>query len=227
MYYYDSTYILVLIGFLLSMAAEGAVRLAYSKWDDVQSRTGLTGRDIARRILDAGGLQDVPIQMIPGELTDNYDSGSRVLSLSQAVYQTDSVASIGIAAHECGHALQDAQNYMPLRIRSNLVPIASVGSRAAIPLFLAGLFFFFRPLQMIGICCFLFAVLFYLVTLPVEFDASRRAIQILSAGVVPEDEMAGVKSVLNAAAMTYVASALQAMLQMARLILLSQKRRRD
>ena len=116
MYYYDSTYILVLIGFLLSMAAEGAVRLAYSKWDDVQSRTGLTGRDIARRILDAGGLQDVPIQMIPGELTDNYDSGSRVLSLSQAVYQTDSVASIGIAAHECGHAMQDAQNYMPLRI---------------------------------------------------------------------------------------------------------------
>ncbi|MBQ9009608.1 MAG: zinc metallopeptidase [Clostridia bacterium] len=227
MFYYDSTYILVLIGFLLAMAAEGAVRHAYNKWSDVQSRTGLTGRDIARKILDAGGMQDIPIQRIAGELTDNYDASARVLSLSWSVYDSDSVAAIGIAAHECGHALQDAQDYVPLRIRSNLVPVASVGSQAAIPLFLLGLFFSFRPLQIIGIACFVFAVLFYLVTLPVEFNASRRAIEILSGGVIPEDEMTGVKSVLTAAALTYVASALQAMLQLARLLLLSNRRRRD
>ena len=227
MFYYDSTYILVLIGFLLAMAAEGAVKHAYYKWSDVSSRTGLTGREIARRILDTGGMQDVPIQMIPGEMTDNYDPAGRVLSLSRDVYGSDSVAAIGIAAHECGHALQDAQDYKPLRIRSNLVPIASIGSQAAIPLFLAGLFFSFRPLQMIGICCFVFAVLFYLVTLPVEFNASGRAVQILSGGIIPEDEMTGVKSVLTAAALTYVASAIQAMLQLVRLILLSGRRRRD
>ncbi|MBQ8095303.1 MAG: zinc metallopeptidase [Clostridia bacterium] len=226
MLYYDSTYILVLIGFLLAMAAQGLVSGSFNKWSDVISSTGLTGRETARRILDAGGMHDVPVEHISGSMTDNYDPENNVLYLSDTVYNENTVAAIGVAAHECGHALQDKEAYFPLRLRSNLVPLANIGSQAAVPLFFAGLVLSFEPLQKIGIYCFLFAVLFYLVTLPVEFNASRRAVAILSDGILPDDELSGVKRVLMAAAMTYVASALQSMLQLVRLILLSGSRRR-
>jgi len=226
MYYYDPTYILIVIGFVIALAAQGIVKSAFAKWSDVRSRTGMTGREVARRILDAGGMQDVPIERVAGSMTDHYDPEENVLRLSDTVYNVDSVAAIGVAAHECGHALQDKEAYFPLRFRSTLVPVANIGSQATIPLFIAGMFFSFEPLQKIGIYCFFFAVLFYMVTLPVEFNASRRAIAILGDGVIPEDELKGVRHVLTAAAMTYVASALQAVLQLARLILLSRSNRR-
>ncbi|MBR1709861.1 MAG: zinc metallopeptidase [Clostridia bacterium] len=228
MYYYgDPTYILIIIGFVIALAAQAMVKSAFRKWSDVPSSTGMTGRDIARQILDANGLSDIPIQHIAGDMTDSYDPENNVLNLSDTVYNVSSVAALGVAAHECGHAIQDAKDYLPLRFRSNLVPFANIGSEAAFPLLLLGLFLSFEPLQQIGIYLFLFSVLFYLVTLPVEFNASGRAIEILKSEL-PDEEMQGVRSVLFAAAMTYVASALQAILQMVRLILLSRSdRRRD
>lgn len=228
MYYYgDPTYILIIIGFVIALAAQAMVKSAFRKWSDVPSSTGMTGRDIARQILDANGLSDIPIRHIAGDMTDSYDPENNVLNLSDTVYNVSSVAALGVAAHECGHAIQDAKDYFPLRFRSNLVPFANIGSEAAIPLLLLGLFLSFEPLQQIGIYLFLFSVLFYLVTLPVEFNASGRAIEILKSEL-PDEEMQGVRSVLFAAAMTYVASALQAILQMVRLILLSRSdRRRD
>ena len=228
-YYYDPTFILIVIGFVLALASQALVKFSFSKWSGVQSRSGLTGYEVARRILDAGGMPDVPIEPISGSMTDNYNSEENVLYLSETVYNVDSVAAVGVAAHECGHALQEKEGYFPLRFRSKLVPVASIGSQAAIPLFVLGMFLSFEPLQTIGIYCFVFAVLFYLVTLPVEFNASKRAVAILGNGIIPDDELKGVKSVLTAAAMTYVASALEAVLQLARLIILSKSnsRRRD
>ncbi len=224
--WYDSTYILVLIGLFVSMLAQFGVNRAYEKWNSVPTRTGMRGVDMARRILDENGAAHVAIECIPGRLTDHYDPQNNVLRLSDAVYHSDSVAALGVAAHEAGHAIQDAEDYAPLRIRSNLVPIANIGSQAAIPLFLLGSFLSFPQLMQIGIACFAAAVLFYLVTLPVEFNASGRAVRLLESGIMPEDETRGVRAVLRAAAMTYVASALQAMLQLLRLILLSSNRRR-
>ena len=225
-YYYDPTYLLLLPGVILALVAQGLVSAAFSKWSTVRSRTGVTGAQLARRILDMNGCEDVQIQHIPGKLTDNFDPENGVLRLSDEVYGSDSVAALGVAAHEAGHAIQDAQDYAPLRMRSRLVPVANIGSSAAMPLFFIGLFASWEPLMRIGIYCFALAVLFYLVTLPVEFNASGRAVAILDEGGLPQDELAGVKAVLRAAALTYVASALQAVLQLLRLVLLSQSRRR-
>ena len=225
-YYYDPTYLLLIPGLILALVAQVLVSSAFSKWSGVQSRTGVTGAELARRILDLNGCEDVRIERVPGKLTDNFDPENGVLRLSDEVYGSRSVAALGVAAHESGHAIQDAQDYAPLRIRSRLVPVANIGSQAAMPLFLLGIVFSWEPLVRIGIYCLALAVLFSLVTLPVEFNASGRAVAILDAGGLPEDELAGVKAVLRAAALTYVASALQALLQLARLILLSQSRRR-
>ena len=228
-YYYDPTYILVILGFLLCFAAQIMVKSAFSKWSQVASRTGVTGADLARRILDRNGCEDVAIEHVRGSLTDHFDPERGVLRLSDDVYYSTSVAALGVAAHESGHAIQAAQDYAPLNIRSRLAPIASIGCNAAVPLFLLGMFLSFRPLLRIGIYAFALAVLFYLVTLPVEFNASGRAIAILEEGGLPEDELAGVKAVLRAAALTYVAAALQALLQLLRLILIANnsRRRRD
>lgn len=226
MFYYDSTYVLILLGFIICMVAQGNVSRAFSKWDQVRSSTGLSGKEIARMILDDNGMQDVSIEHVPGNLTDHYDPENGVLRLSDAVYSSRSVAALGVAAHEAGHAIQDAQDYFPLRFRSQLVPVANIGSQASIPLFMMGLVFSWDPLVKIGIFCFAFAVLFTLVTLPVEFNASGRALHLLESGILPEEEVAGVRQVLRAAAMTYVASALQAILQMVRLLILSGNRRR-
>ncbi len=226
-YYWDPTYALVIVGLLICLLAQARVSSAYAKWRDVPSRTGLTGAQVARRILDGNGCGDVHIEAISGKLTDHYDPRDGVLRLSSEVYASNSIAALGIAAHEAGHAIQDARDYFPMRIRATLVPIANIGSQAAIPLFMLGLIMSWEPLLKIGIVCFTMAVLFYLVTLPVEFNASGRAIAVLSADYLPEDEMRGVRAMLSAAAMTYVAAALQAVLQLLRLVLLANSRRRN
>ena len=186
---------------------------------------------IARRILDGNGCQDVRIEAISGKLTDHYDPENGVLRLSSEVYGSTSIAALGVAAHEAGHAIQDAQSYAPLRIRSTLVPIANIGSGAAIPLFMLGwhtklgLARVMRA-KRVSLRAKGMTVLFYVVTLPVEFNASGRAVAVLSESYLPEEEVRGVKAVLSAAALTYVAAALQALLQLLRLILLSSNNRR-
>lgn len=226
-YYYDPTYLLLIPGLLLALFAQMKVSAAFGKWKKVASSTGMTGAQIARQILDTNGCGDVRIEPVSGTLTDHYDPENGVLRLSSEVYGSHSIAALGVAAHEAGHAIQDAQDYAPLRIRASLVPVANLGSGAAVPLFMLGLIFSWQPLVKIGILCFALAVLFYVVTLPVEFNASGRAVALLSSGYLPEEEVRGVKAVLSAAALTYVAAALQALLQLLRLILIANGRRRD
>lgn len=224
-YYYDPTYLLLIPGLLLALYAQFKVSSTYGHWKQVPSRARMTGAQMARAILDGNGCGDVAIERISGSLTDHYDPENGVLRLSSEVYSSTSIAALGVAAHEAGHAIQDAQDYKPMRIRANLVPVANIGSGMAIPLFMLGLIMSWEPLTRIGIFCFAFSVLFYLVTLPVEFNASSRAVAAL--GCLPEDEVKGVKAVLSAAALTYVAAALQAVLQLLRLLLLAGNRRRD
>lgn len=230
-YYYDPTYSLVLIGLLLCLAASARVRSIYAKYGRVRSRSGLTGREAAERILRSAGIYDVRIEHVSGNLTDHFDPGNRVLRLSDATYQSASVAAVGVAAHECGHAIQHSRGYAPLKIRSAIVPVANFGSAIAWPLILLGLLFNSRSsylLIQIGILAFSFAVLFQLVTLPVEFNASRRAVQILGeSGMLLPDELSMTKKVLRAAALTYVAGAASAILQLLRIILLTGGRRRE
>lgn len=226
-YYYDPTYLLLIPGLILALYAQFKVSSTYARYKKVHSGTGLTGAQIARQILDTNGCGSVRIERVPGSLTDHYDPENGVLRLSEEVYASHSIAALGVAAHEAGHAIQDATDYGPMRIRATLVPVANIGSSAAIPLFMLGLIFSWEPLLKIGILCFSLAVLFYLVTLPVEFNASGRAVALLSSGYLPQDEVKGVKKVLSAAALTYVAAALQAILQLLRLVLLAGSRRRD
>ena len=226
-YYYDPTYFLLIPGILLALFAQFKVYSAFNHWKQVASRSGMTGAQMARQILDSNGCRDVKIEYVNGSLTDHYDPISGVLRLSSEVYGSRSIAALGVAAHEAGHAIQDAQDYAPMRIRANLVPVANIGSQAAVPLFMLGLIMSWEPLLKIGIFAFAFSVLFYLVTLPVEFNASSRAVAVLSSGYLAEDEVRGVKAVLSAAALTYVASALQAILQLLRLVLLANRRRDD
>ena len=226
-YRYDPTYLLLIPGLLLALYAQIKVSDTYFKWKRVSTRSGMTGAEMARLILDGNGCGNVRIERVAGKMTDHYDPQDGVLRLSNEVYSSDSVAAIGIAAHEAGHAIQDVQSYAPLRIRAALVPVANIGSNAAIPLFMLGLIFSWQPLLKIGILCFALAVLFYLVTLPVEFNASNRAVALLGSGLLPDDEVQGVKKVLSAAALTYVAAALQALLQLLRLVVLAGARRRD
>ena len=226
-YRYDPTYLLLIPGLLLALYAQIKVSDTYSKWKRVSTRSRMTGAEMARMILDGNGCGDVRIERVAGKLTDHYDPQDGVLRLSNEVYSSDSVAAIGIAAHEAGHAIQDAQSYAPMRIRAALVPVANIGSNAAIPLFMLGLIFSWQPLLKIGILCFALAVLFYLVTLPVEFNASGRAVALLGDGYLTDEELRGVKKVLSAAALTYVAAALQALLQLLRLVVLAGARRRD
>ena len=226
-YYYDPTYLLLIPGLILALYAQFKVSSTYARFKREPSRSGLTGAQIARQILDTNGCGDVRIERVPGSLTDHYDPENGVLRLSEEVYGSRSIAALGVAAHEAGHAIQDATDYGPMRIRATLVPVANIGSSAAIPLFMLGLIFSWEPLLKIGILCFSLAVLFYLVTLPVEFNASGRAVALLASGYLPDDEVQGVKKVLSAAALTYVAAALQAILQLLRLVLLANSRRRD
>ena len=230
-YYYDPTYSLVLIGLLFCLVASARVRFTYAKYGRVRSHSGLTGREAAERILRSAGIYDVRIEHVSGNLTDHFDPKNRVLRLSDATYQSASVAAVGVAAHECGHAIQHSRGYAPLKLRSAIVPVANFGSAIAWPLILLGLLFNSRSsylLIQIGILAFSFAVLFQLVTLPVEFNASRRAVQILGeSGMLLPDELSMTKKVLRAAALTYVAGAASAILQLLRIILLTGGRRRE
>ncbi|MDO4331091.1 MAG: zinc metallopeptidase [Eubacteriales bacterium] len=228
-YYYDVTYLLVIIGAILSMIASAGVNSTFKKYSRVRSMSGMTGAQTARRILDQNGLQSVKIEHINGNLTDHYDPRSKVLRLSDATYSSTSVAAVGVAAHECGHAVQDNESYGPLRIRSRLAPAANFGSRFGLPIFVLGLVFGANEILMqIGIWVFLLAVLFQLVTLPVEFDASKRALAMLEGyGILGTQEAEGSRKVLKAAAMTYVAAAAAAILNLLRLILIARRSDRD
>lgn len=227
--YWDPTYILVLIGVILTMAASAGVNSTYAKYQRVRSVSGMTGAEAAQRILYNAGLSHIRIEHISGNLTDHYDPRSKVLRLSDTVYGSTSVAAIGVAAHECGHAIQDQRAYLPLKLRSAFVPVANFGSKAAWPLIFIGILMgSHNALTQLGIICFSFAVVFQLITLPVEFNASNRAIRILGdTGMLRSDELKHTKKVLTAAAMTYVASAASAILSLLRLILLFGRRRDD
>lgn len=229
-YYFDPTYILVLIGAVLCLAAQAKVSMTYGKYEKVRSRTGMTGAQAAQRILEMSGIYDVRIERVSGRLTDHYDPTGKVLRLSDATYASGSVAAIGVAAHECGHAVQHYKGYGPLRLRSALVPAANIGSKAGIPLIILGaLLGMNQILIQIGIWVFALAVLFQVVTLPVEFDASKRALAMLDGyGLMDREETAGCRKVLSAAALTYVAAAATAILQLLRLVLLfGGNKRRD
>lgn len=222
--WFDPTYFLVIIGAIICMIASARVKTTFNKYSRYRSRTNMTGKEAARRVLHSAGITDVTIRHVPGSLTDHYDPRNKTLNLSDSVYDSTSVAAIGVAAHECGHAIQHQKDYAPLSIRSAIVPVANIGSTLAWPLIIIGLLFSSATgsfLIKLGIICFSLAVLFQLVTLPVEFDASRRAVNILgNTGILSQEELPMTKKVLGAAALTYVAGAAAAILQLLRLILL-------
>lgn len=228
-YYYDGTYILVLIGIVLSLLASAKVKSTFARYSRVRSYSGMTGREAAEQILHRNGIYDVQVIHIAGNLTDHYDPRNKTLALSDPVYNSTSVAAIGVAAHECGHAVQHDVGYLPLSIRGALVPVANFGSTLSWPLILIGLFIngqMSAVLINLGILLFTAAVLFQIVTLPVEFNASHRAVKALgTTGMLREDEVKGVRSVLTAAALTYVASAAAMILQLLRLLILTGGRR--
>ena len=225
----DATYLLVLLGAILCMGASGFLKSTYSKYARVQSASGLTGKAVAEQILYSQGIFDVTVEHISGNLTDHYDPRSKQVCLSDATYASTSVAAIGVAAHECGHACQHHKGYVPLNWRSALVPVANMGSTIAWPLILIGLLFNNQSSIIflnIGIIAFSLAVLFQVITLPVEFDASSRALKILgSSGILTAGEVPQARKVLTAAALTYVAGAASSALQLLRIILLSNRRR--
>lgn len=221
-YYFDPTYILIIIAAIISLIAQWRVNSAFSKYSRVASMSGMTGAQAARMILQSNGINDVSVQMISGKLTDHYNPSTKVLNLSESVYGSTSVAAIGVAAHECGHAIQHARGYFPLSLRTALVPVANIGSQLSWVFIIVGAILSFnQTLITIGIIMFSAAVLFQLVTLPVEFNASARALeQLESNGILYRDEVSQTRKVLSAAALTYVAAAATAILQLLRLIIL-------
>lgn len=223
--FWDKTYIFIIIGMVLSFATSAYVSHTFKKYADFKSKKGYTGAQVAQIILDVTQINNVRIQGIQGELTDNYNSESKILSLSEPVANQQSVSAIGVAAHECGHAVQDATGYRPLIWRASLVPIANFGTQISFPLIMAGVFFG-KFLITAGIFCFSLALLFQIVTLPVEFNASRRALKILqNEQILDSEEMGMARHVLVAAALTYVAAAVGSFLQLFRLILIYGNRR--
>ncbi len=229
--WWDPTYFLVLIGAVICLIASAGVKNTYSKYSRYRSMSNLTGAQAAERILNAAGIYDVSIRHVSGNLTDHYDPRNKTLNLSDSVYSSASVAAVGVAAHECGHAIQHQKTYAPLTIRGALVPAANFGSAISWPLILIGFFFTSNMgafLINLGIICFSFAVVFQLVTLPVEINASRRALRLLGdTGILNSEELPKTKKVLRAAALTYVASAAAAILQLLRLVILFGGRNRD
>lgn len=227
--YFDPTYMLVILGVIICMMASAKMNSTFNKYSRVRNHSGMTGKEAAEEILRRAGIYDVRVEHISGNLTDHYDPRSKVLRLSDATYNSTSVAAMGVAAHECGHAVQHETGYVPLKIRGALVPIANFGSTIAWPLIIIGLFFNSRSSALflnLGILAFSLAVLFQIVTLPVEFNASNRAIRVLgSSGMLYEDEVKATRKVLTAAALTYVAGAASAILQLLRIILLTGNRR--
>lgn len=225
-FFYDWTWILLIPALILSIYAQAKVSSTYDRYSRVVSRAGYTGAELAQEILRRAGtytpsLNDVEIEVIPGHLTDHYDPKNKVLRLSKDNFYGRSVASLGIVAHEVGHAIQHARAYAPLHLRNAIVPAANIGSQLAFPLFFLGFLFNSPSLMDIGILAFSLALLFQVITLPVEFDASARAVRILRSGnYMAEDELSMVKKVLTAAALTYIAATAMALLQLVRLLIL-------
>lgn len=228
-FYMDPTYILVLIGAIVCIAASTKMNSTFNKYSKIRSRSGMTGAEAAARILSSSGIHDVRIERVGGTLSDHYDPVKKVLRLSDSTYGSSSVAALGVAAHECGHAVQHQKGYVPLKIRSFLVPAANIGSKLGLPLIIIGVIFGLNStLVQIGIWVFAIAVLFQIVTLPVEFNASSRALVMLEDyGITGGEETKQCRKVLSAAALTYVAGAASAILQLLRLVLLFGNRRDD
>ena len=228
-HYMDPTYLLVIVGFLLTLFASFGVKATFAKYRNVGNARGCTAAMAARRILDANGLQNVQIERVRGELTDHFDPRAGVVRLSDATYDSVSVGSIGVAAHECGHAIQYATGYAPIKIRNRIVPVVNIGNSLSMPLFLIGLLLGRTEIAMAGVLLFSLVLIFQLVTLPVEFNASMRAMKILEqSDMLYGDELKGAGKVLRAAAMTYVAAVASTCLQLLRLLLIvGQRNRRD
>lgn len=223
---FDPTYLLLIPAILLSLYAQTKVQTTFNKYMRVPARSGITGAQAARELLKQNQIYDIKVEQVSGRLSDHYDPRSKTLRLSPEVYSNHSLASLGVAAHEVGHAFQHASEYAPLKLRSAIVPVANIGSSLAMPLLLFGLILSIPTLVQIGIIAFSAAVLFQLITLPVEFNASNRAIAALeSGGMIQGDEAGPTRKVLNAAALTYVAATLMSVLQLLRLILISGGRR--
>lgn len=228
MFYFDWTILLVLPGLLLGLWAQHRVNAAFTEYSRIHSRRGLRAEEVSAELLRQSGNSSVTITGVSGTLTDHYDPARNTLRLSQSVMGSTSIAAIGVAAHECGHAMQQHDGYLPLKLRSAIVPVVNIGSQLYFPIFMAGILFSWQPLVNIGILCFALSLVFSLVTLPVEFDASRRAVAMLqSGGYLSEEELTGVRRVLNAAAMTYVSAVVSSLLQLLRLLLIARSRSDD
>lgn len=226
-YYYDATYILVIAAFFLTLFASFGVNSTFKKYNEVYSSRGITAADAARKILDANGLYNIRIEHVSGNLTDHFSPKEGVVRLSDATYNSSSVASIGVAAHECGHAIQHQTGYVPIKIRNGIVPIVNVSNALSMPLFILGLILSIGPLAMAGALLFGMVLVFQLVTLPTETNASRRAMKTLDEMAILEgDELIGARKTLTAAAMTYVAAVASTALQFLRLVMLANRRRR-
>ncbi len=220
-FFFDPTMMFILPALLLAFWAQSRVKSTFAQYDRIRARKGVTGADVAQALLRQFGLSDVPVQPVAGRLTDHYDPRNRSLSLSDSVYGSTSIAAIGVAAHEVGHAIQHQEGYVPLRFRNAIVPVVNIGSMAAFPLFFIGLLFRGQTLMNLGIVMFLGVLLFHLVTLPVELDASSRALKVLDGtGLLAPDELIGARKVLNAAAWTYVSATVMAAAQLIRLLVL-------
>lgn len=225
-YYFDPTYVLVIIAFLLTLFASMGVKSTFSKYNDVRSSRGITAASAARQILDANGLQNIRIEHVSGDLTDHYSPNENVIGLSDSTYNSTSVAAIGVAAHECGHAVQHQVGYVPIKIRNGIVPIVNVCNMLSMPIFIIGLILGLGRLAMVGAILFGAVLVFQLVTLPTEINASRRAMKTLESMYLLEgDELTGARKTLTAAAMTYVAAVASTALQFLRLVLLANRRR--
>ena len=230
--YFDIFYIILVVPALIfSFWASAKVNSTFKKYSSVRSRRGMTGREAAEAVLRRNGVTGVIVSQISGNLTDHYDPRTNVINLSEKVYNSDSVAAIGVAAHEAGHAVQHAEGYFPIRLRSAIIPLTNIGSKLSMPLFLLGLILSaygekFLYIAYAGIICFSLCVLFQLVTLPTEFNASRRAVEAIDGSILDETEAKGAKKVLSAAAMTYVAALAVALMQLLRLIAIAGNRKR-
>lgn len=226
MYYYDPTYILVVIAFLLTLFASFGVQSTFKKYDKISNSRGLTGASAARKILDMNGLQHIRVEHVQGSLTDHYSPKEDVIRLSDATYNSDSVAAVGVAAHECGHAIQHQVGYLPIKIRNGIVPVVNICNRLAMPVFIIGLLMGLGELALLGAVLFGAVLIFQVVTLPTEINASRRAMKTLDESYMLEgDELKGARKTLTAAAMTYVAAVAATALQFLRLLALANRRR--
>ena len=227
-YYFDPTMLIVLPALILAMYAQFKVKSAYRAGDKIRTPYHMTGYEAARRILDQNGLRHIRIEEIPGELSDHYDPRADVIRLSRQVYHSNTASAVGVAAHEAGHAVQYAQNYAPIKLRAAIIPACNIGSMLSMPIFLIGLFLVIEPLMWLGIIAYSLTALFQLVTLPVEFNASRRAMTILSdSGQFSDEQLRASRKVLSAAALTYVAALASSLLSLLRLIVIAGGRSRD